>query len=251
MGRPMRSLQQSHKPVFTETFLHSRLGMTTGSPFFAGTVLGVTMDSLPQLSQYANLYQRYKILRASWTLIPDATSYDLATTIGTGFAVYTNSRCVYAINDTAPALHTGPVLPGSEQDILQDNGCKIRSGNKVIKFSNRPVAQVQDQYNVSLNLRKQFISFAAGPNTTHWGVSIGFTTTGVYTTPPPVLPTWSVYCKLTFQVADPRQAYMSRIMSEQGRAEGLPPAFLPAFWKKRIALAHQKGQLKGFSGESP
>lgn len=193
-----------HQPVFTETFLHSRLGMNPTSPFFAGTVLGVSMDGITQLSQYTNLYQRYRILKASWTIVPDATSYDLATTIGTGFAVYTNSRCVYAINDTAPAVSTGPSIPTNEQTILQDNGCKIRSGNGVIRFSNRPVAQVQDQYNVSLNLRKQFISFATGPNTTHWGVSIGFTNTGVYTTPPPVAPTWTIYCKVTFQVADPR-----------------------------------------------
>ena len=207
MFRPtggLRLAMTSHKPVFTETFLHSRLGMTTGSPFFAGTVLGVSMTNLPQLAQYSNLYQRYKILRATWTIIPDATSYDLATTIGTGFAVYTNSRCVYAINDTVPAASGVPTPPANEQSILQDNGCKIRSGNRVIKFSNRPVCQIQDQFNVSVNLRNQFISFALGPEANHYGVSLGFTTTGVYTTPPPVLPTWSIYCKLTFQVADPR-----------------------------------------------
>jgi len=203
MGRMTRALYNP-QPVFTETVLHSRIGMEPTSPFFAGTVLGISMDKVTQLSQYSNLYSRYKILKAVWTLVPDATSYDLATTIGTGFAVYTNSRCVYAINDTAPASSTGPVQPTSESDILQDNGCKIRSGNKVIKFANHPTPQIIDAYGVSTNLRGKYISFATGPQTTHWGVSIGFTTTGVYTTPPPVFPTWTVYCKLTFQLADPR-----------------------------------------------
>lgn len=201
MGRPRRGMTLNPKPIFTETFRHSTLQITAG---FASTVLGVSIDSVPQLSQYSNLYSRYRILRAQWIVMPCMTSYDLST------LPFANSyqacpRVVYAINDTAPPTTSAPVAPVNEQAILQDNGCKIRQGNKPIKFSNRPVPQTIDSLNVVSNLRGKFITFSTGPNTTHWGVALAisnqFVTSSSGAT---VEPAYVVYCKVTFQLADPR-----------------------------------------------
>lgn len=194
-----RRVSYNPQPIFTETFRHSTLQITSG---FASTVLGVTMDSLPQLAQYTSLYSRYRILKAVWTVLPFMTSYDLAQT------PFANSyqgcpRLVYAINDTAPPGTVAPVAPVNEAAILQDNGCKIRQGDKMVRFSNRPQPQTIDQVNVVTNQRGKFISFATGPNTTHWGVSLAISNQFVGTTPT-VEPAFVIYCKVTFQLADPR-----------------------------------------------
>jgi len=198
MGRMTRALYNP-RPIFTETFRHSTLQSTAG---FASTVLGVTMDSIPQLSQYSNLYSRYRILKATWTLMPLMTSYDLST------VPFANNyqgcpRVVYAINDTAPPVSTGPVAPVNEAAILQDNGCKIRRGDRPVKFTNYPVPQTLDQFNVATNLKGKFITFSTGPNTTHWGVALSIANQIVITSPT-VDPAFVIYCKVTFQLADPR-----------------------------------------------
>jgi len=193
------------QPVFTETFRHSAIQLQNG---FASSVLGVTMDSVPQLSQYSNLYQKYRILKVLWTILPAQTSYDVSTTTFTS-NYQSCPRVVYAINDSTPVLPGGPTIPPNEAFLLQDNGCKIRQGDKLIKISHRPVPQTMDTSNptsVGLNFRGKYISFPAGaqPNTTHWGVAISFTNVGVWNAPVTVDPSYIVYCKVTFQLADPR-----------------------------------------------
>jgi len=200
--RPMTSLSNP-QPVFTETFRHSVVTLAGG---FASTVLGASMDSINQLSQYSNLYQRYRILRCSWLILPQATSYDV-TTVPFSNNYQLCPRVVYAINDTSPNVSTGPVAPPNEQAMLQQNGCKIRMGDRPIRFTNRPVPQLIDQPNqttVVVDQRRKWITFPLGPNVTHWGIAMTFSNTGVFNAPATVEPSFVVYCKLTFQLADPR-----------------------------------------------
>ena len=164
------------------------------------------MDSIAQLSQYSNLYQRYRILKASWLVMPQVTSYDVVTVPFTS-NYQTCPRVVYAINDTSPIVNTGPVIPPNEAALLQQNGCKIRMGDKPIRILNHPAPQLLDQVNQTtpvFDFRRKWITFPSGPNITHWGVAMTFSNTGVFNAPNTVDPSYVVYCKLTFQLADPR-----------------------------------------------
>lgn len=201
MGKMRRGFALNPKPIFTETFRHSTMQLQNG---FASTVLGVSVDSIPQLSQYSNLYSRYRILKVNWVVLPAITSYDAVTVPSTTANYQLCPRFVYAINDTAPPGTTAPPAPANESVILQDNGCKIRQGDRPIRFSNRPVPQLWDALGNALNSRRSYLSFNTGPNVTHWGVSIAASCQGAFNPPTTVDPAFVVYAKVTFQLADPR-----------------------------------------------
>lgn len=98
-------------PTFTETCVLARITAN------AGGVFSVSMDQIPQLAQYSNLYRQYKINWAKFTLLSDTTVYDGTQTATGAFA----PRVAWAINDT-PNI----TAPASEADLLQDNGARVK-----------------------------------------------------------------------------------------------------------------------------
>jgi len=186
-------------PVFTESY--ALLNETTGNPYvmnpMSGGVLSVNMNQVPQLAQYSNLYQKYRILKAVFICIPawstESSDPQVAATIGL-------SRIVYAVNNT-PAL----AAPATEAVVLQDNGCRILCGKPKIVMSCRPVPNTLDANGIQTTLNKKYINFntVAANNTPHYGIS------WYHSQPGTAVPTgngvpYYVYVKLTFQVSDPR-----------------------------------------------
>jgi len=194
---PMRRrMLYNPQPVFTETY-----AVTNPLLPNAAFQLSPSIDSVPQITQYSNLYQKYRILKAQWIIMPqwtggtdqNAALYNASQTI----AHVGTSRVVYAINDTPAQIN-----PGSEADVLKDNGCKIRFLDKKLVITHRPVPDTKDQNGVQMTFKSKFVNFStAGVNVTHYGV-VGWITQyialGTVATP------YQVYCKLTFQLADPR-----------------------------------------------
>lgn len=197
--RITRSLMFNPSPIFTESY--ALLNETTGNPYvmnpMSGGVLAVKIDQVPQLAQYSNLYQKYRILKAVFICIPawstESSDPQVAATIGL-------SRIVYAINNS-PAQ----VAPANEAVVLQDNGCKIICGKPKIVMSCRPVPNTLDANGIQTTIKNKYINFNAVPanNTPHYGI------TWYHSQPGTAVPTgngvpYFVYVKLTFQLSDPR-----------------------------------------------
>lgn len=204
LGPSRRALMFNPQPVFTETF---KLGSPDPlRPYYqldsnAGGVLAVRISQMPQVAQYNALYTKYRILKAKFICIPqfntesaDVNSANYNNSIA--IANWGMARLVTSVQDSPDT----PV-PLSENDILEDNGCKIQSGKSKIVLSCRPVPDLLDANGTKLTQRGKFINFnSVGPDVSHYGIRWWYT-----------LPTASnisvpyyVYVKLTFQLADPR-----------------------------------------------
>ena len=126
---------RSSRPVFTETYTGPVLTPNSGGIF------KFNIGDVPQISQYNNLYQKYRILRAQVILVPQYAQQDQnAGEYNAGASTYAHGmgRFVFAINDSP-----GLVAPGSEASVLQDNGCKIRAVKTMLKMSCKPVPSIR------------------------------------------------------------------------------------------------------------
>lgn len=205
--RVQRSLMYNPRPIFTESFLVKTTDSTpqplTIGPN-SGIILGCAMSQLPQRNNYVNLYQKYRILKAKWILIPtfntqaadpNSAGYNASISLG----IEGMSRFVFAVDDS-PNL----AAPLSEDAILQHNGCKIVQGKTKLTIVNRPVPDTNDALGNKFTMKRKFINFSTGAvDTPHYGVSL-------WHSQPVVAPagnagtSYFIYCKLTFQLSDPR-----------------------------------------------
>jgi len=192
-----RPLRANPQPVFTETYTFPSL--LSG----AGGVFKFSMDQIPQLTQYSNLYQKYRILKASIHLLPEFNSFDqnqAENNAALSRTYYGLSRVAWSVNDT-PNI-TGPA---NELAVLQDNGARIKTlmGNGV-RMSCRPVPNVSDANGVEMTFKRKYINFeASGPNVPHSGISYWISQL-VSSVDGSTNNVAICYVKLTFQLADPR-----------------------------------------------
>lgn len=207
--RGRRLLRLNPSPIFTETYK-----LTTDLLPNAGFLLSPRISEITQISQYSNLYQKYRILRAKFLIIPnfaggsDANVAIFNTVSGNfptlpGVSSAGSSRIVFVI-DNSP----NQAAPVSEDATLQENGCKIRMLTNMVRMSCRPVPDIKDANNNEITLKGKYLNFSdSGPEIAHYGIrgwinhpySLG---TGSFNIPDPMR--YSVYVKLTFQVAEPR-----------------------------------------------
>jgi len=190
----LRPRLMSRLPTFTETIVRP-VKISAN----AGDVFHVSMDEIPQLSQYSNLYRQYKINWAKISLLPDTNSYNGTET----FQNVGMPRMAWAINDT-PAT----VGPLSESDLLQDNGAKVKPFLSKWAASFKPVPNLgmtdaQTSALIPVTRRgAQFLNFqGAGHNPAHYGISYwisqalaGGATASSYT----------VIVKINFSLRDPQ-----------------------------------------------
>lgn len=193
------------QPVFTESFVLKTGAVTYQLVPNAGGTLAVSMSDVPQLAQYTTLYQKYRILKAKFICIPqwntesadvNSASYNASVVppvLQTGL-----SRIVYAINDSPDLLP-----PLSEDQVLENNGCKILCGKPKITMSCRPVPNTQDANGVQMTFKNRFINFEA-INIPHYGITWWHSQPGSAGAGTGLGVPYQVYCKLTFQLSDPR-----------------------------------------------
>lgn len=204
--RVARARMFNPAPIFTESF--ALPDPILGGQYLlepnAGGQLSVTMDNLPQLAQYSNLYQKYRILKAKFICIPthNSAAADVNSEIPPVAGAFQSaglSRVVFAVNDSPNQT----VIPASEAVVLADNGCKIVCGSPKLVMSCRPVPDTNDAAGNKMTFRNKYLNFAALANIKHFGITWWHSQ--------PVLPggagfgtPYLVYCKLTFQLSDPR-----------------------------------------------
>lgn len=198
MRRPMTLSRFNPKPVFTETFSMAYIAPNTGG------LMTFSIADIPQLQHYNNLYSKYRILKAAVLMIPqyggqeqNAASYNASN------SVYSHGlgRFAYAVNTTP-----GITAPVSEGQLLQDNGVRIKSVTaRGLRMGCRPVPLIEDANGILLQTKRQWLSFqlAGPPDPKHYGISWWYTQPYLGVTPQ-VNNDLIVYCKLTFQVGDPR-----------------------------------------------
>jgi len=196
------------QPMFTETFKYGTLLPN------AGFLLTANVGSLPQLAQYQGLYQQYRILKARWIIMPTWTGGEnqnqaIYNTVSGNFPTVPGvstagtSRMVTVV-DSAP----DQAVPVSEDAVLQENGCRIRFLDKMAIVGAAPVPDLKDANGAQLTLKKKFLNFSSsGPNLAHYGVRGWITQpynigTGSFDIANSI--TYAVYCKLTFQLREPR-----------------------------------------------
>lgn len=186
-------------PTFTETIRLANLNTGTTGSGTAG-LLAVAMNQIPQVNDYAALYNQYCIKSVQLIMTPEYDQYDSNNSSTAAVAAVTAPRFVYAINDSAK--QTGPT---TEIDVLSDNGAKIRMLDKPIRVRFRPVAQVSvtdsNGNQVFETKKNRWFSFSDS-GVAHSGLAWAIT----QTVPNSVLslPAVIVYAKITFSLRDPK-----------------------------------------------
>lgn len=204
---------QAQPPTVPGVLTDGVIRIQPGTQFTPGKFM-VKMSDIPQVQNYANLYQFYKILKVQAIIIPKFSNADPNSAqynVSIPLATWENCRITYAINDATNDLAT----PTSELDVLEDNGCKIRALTRPIKINFRPKAALdgtdptssaliaqQTKYRPWLGFGPDDNNFQPGDAPYHvgvdWVVSCDNTSTTEF------LDVADVYFKVTFVCKDPR-----------------------------------------------
>jgi len=189
--------------------------ITPNAAGFVSGVLTVSLNNVPQYTNYTALYRRFKILKCQWTLIPRFNSVDLGTAqynqlvVGGAVAAWSAGRFVYAVDDTPNAQ-----APISELDVLQSNGARIVMGQKKIVISHRPVpllASYTGALGAGMTFSKRSQPWLNTDNPTggnsaiamaHYGIRYAFSQPVTGTSPTPYA-AYDIFAKITFTLADP------------------------------------------------
>lgn len=172
------------------------------------------MSDIPQVQNYANLYNLYKILKIQAIIVPKFTNADPNSATynnGLPIASWENARIVYSINDDTNDIST----PISELDVLEDNGAKIRALTKPLKITFRPkavidgtdpatnlAAVVQPKYRSWLGFGPDDQSY--GPSRAPYHVGVDWCLSCDNTSTTEFLDVADVYFKVSFVCKDPR-----------------------------------------------
>lgn len=195
--------QISNQPTFVETFRKTVDGNPEEIVANVGQVFSANITQVPQVAQYQNLYRQYRINWIKVILVPKYNSVDGSAYLQTGRG-NTLPRIVYSINDT-PAL----APPANEAEVLEDNGCKIRTIAKMWSCSFKPRADTQALFNAgaqNIGTRQRFAQWFNFPATfpapapEHYGVS-AFISCAVQGSD---IPKFDVYYKMSFSLRDPQ-----------------------------------------------
>lgn len=192
-----------NQPTFVETFRKVISGSPQEVTTNGGVVFSMNITQIPQIAQYTNLYRQYRINWVRVMLLPQYNSFDPAAAVGVAGQA-TLPRIVWAINDT-PAL----VPPASEAELLEDNGCKVRTLSNKWSCSFKPRPDTQTLFaggaqNVSTRQKyAQWFNFPEGAAIApeHYGVSayISQLVTGAG-----IPMKFDVYYKVNFTLRDPQ-----------------------------------------------
>lgn len=197
------------QPTFTETF---RPGYAATLSTNTGTLFYVNMNMMlpAQLTSYSTLYNQYCIRKLQVIIIPRYTNTDINVSVG-GVTNLFQNQYAYSIVDTPDVI-----APGSMNDVLQDNGCRISTmGTKPLRITCRPKPSIETSSNgtsggaVAIRLKgQQWFNFnntdtnptVQGQGVNHAGISLYLQNNNAAQTTIVA----DVYYKLTFSLRDPK-----------------------------------------------
>lgn len=197
---PTRVRAMNPSPTFTET---CNLGDVSLSPTGQyGDSLSVIFNNLPQAGSYAGLYNQYCIRRVVFMLLPNYNSFDQASPVGANAIAPSIPRICWSVQNSA---YQNVSIPTSENQVLLDNGCKLRNFTTPIRIACRPVAAVALGKTaggfVAETKRNRWLSTSEGGDVLHQGVQYYVTQDHPQTATQPI--SWTVYAKVTFSLRDP------------------------------------------------
>lgn len=202
-----RQLMKPGEPTFTETFKVARQNVVVPIGGGTGSVFKVRFNDIPQWLQYNNLYTQYRINWIKVMLIPqyntDSSDYNAAESNAIIPAPYAGmARIVYAIQNS-PNVQA----PAAEDDVLQENGCKIKAFKSKWSCSFKPVPDVtQSTATGQIYTRQKFRQWfnidtlTTGNNPEHGAVTTFISLPGGGTGSI----TYFAYFKVNFTLRDPK-----------------------------------------------
>lgn len=209
-NRRIRRSVLSNQPTFVETFQLPRDNMFVPCNGGLGKYFAVKIQDVPQVASYANLYTQYRINWVKVMLLPiyntqssdfNAANYNQTSAVASaGMA-----RIVYSIQDSP-----GQVAPTTENEVLEDNGCKIKPMGSKWSCSFKPVADITQDNGAGgiipvRSARKQWFNFdTATPanNPLHGGVKAFISLPGTASDTNGI--SWYAYYKVSFSLRDPQ-----------------------------------------------
>lgn len=187
-------------PTFTETYYAGLIQTNVGGQFNA------RISDIPQIADYTNLYNQYRINWMKIMVLPDFVGSDpntYAQNFVGGVPAVANARIAYVINDT-------PNLPApvNEADVLTDNGSRIKmlTNKFTVSFRPRPDKFTADAIGgAGVAVREKnrsWLSFAdiAGNNPVHRGVNYWISALAAGGG----AQAYQVYVKINFSLRDPK-----------------------------------------------
>lgn len=179
-------------------------------PSNAGGNFAVRISDIPQIAQYQALYRQYRINWVKVILVPEfaGTGVDINQAYANNAAGLLTAGLarIAWVKNTTPAVAN----PLNEQEVLEDNGCKVRPLRSMWSASFRPVT---DKYTgdaaggAGVAVREKFrgfLSFAdpllPGNNPLHYGISYWIS----HQNAAPAAQTYKIYYKVSFSLRDPQ-----------------------------------------------
>lgn len=180
--RMLRAPMANPQPTFVETFRLADINVNAAGPYLDAWKINI--GQLPQLADYQALYNQYRI---NWIQHILVTNYNVSdanqagANQASGVGYVGQPRIVYAIQDS-PNVQ----VPLTEQQVLEDNGCKIKMLKGVFKVSHKPVPDVAEFSNAggatvyTKQKYKQWFNFTAQPanNPLHGAIQVALTLPG-------------------------------------------------------------------------
>lgn len=198
-------------PTFVETFALPRDNLTlVANGSGTGKYFKVRIQDVPQVAQYANLYTQYRINWVKVMLLPQYNTLNSdinAATFNQSSALTSAgmARIVYSIQDSP-----GQTDPASENEVLEDNGCKVKPFGAKWSCSFKPVPDINQNVTGGTiipirNKTRQWFNFdtaAPANNPYHGGVKAFITLPG--TTSDGGSMVLVAYYKVSFSLRDPQ-----------------------------------------------
>lgn len=205
----------AYKPKwFSETFKASHLLINQdGAGYTGGQVYSAAIDSIPapQISAYKTLYRNYRIRKLEWIIIPrwgQAEPNQAELLVGQSFAADEN-----VILHFRKTWQGNLTVATSEVDMLQNNGVKsvLMNGHKPLKITMRnPITEEFIETNVGgttqlmVPVKNRWCSFDDAVYPQHGGLMTYTTSASTGLLQSQGSRVAEVYCKVFFEVKDPR-----------------------------------------------
>ena len=182
-----RRITGNAQPVFTETYKYDTITAGTGGVF------QTAFNQIPEYASYGALYRAYRILKFEVIILPNHNTSQLGLGASVGLG-----HLVYKVNDM-PSV----AVPASENDLLTDNGCKIKNLTvKTVLKSNNPMPNLSVNSSTTgtyVTTSKSMFLETSAYSIIHNGISWWYSNNGSGANQ-----TAEVYIKVTFKLRDPK-----------------------------------------------
>lgn len=210
IGKRRQRIAKRH--IFSETFQASQLAINKDASGTSGPAQEHTANigSISQYSTYKALYDKYRILKLEWTMIPKfgtAEPNQAENNAGLGGPWDNNLRLHYRKSWNS----NGTSFPNTEVEMLQLNGVRTRmvNGQRILKFVMKYPTTMRAYTGASstgtiFEQRNLWCSFDDSVTPDHGSLTTFVASSSGGLLQSNISSCADVFCKITFEVGDPR-----------------------------------------------